>query len=163
MRWSGRIFWLLAFELVDSFKLIVDRGRPPGFFNYQLSTINYRLVSPSSRLHPRMLSGIGPWEVVSSYSSATAPGLHGISRADPLFQAHKELEPELATRVCRLKHKYVPTFVLLCHVERQRDVASTQETAQPPYLEPALSERKRAERETSLGYFPIEHVFSRQK
>src|SRR5438105_10995349 len=25
-----------------------------------------------------------PWEVVSSYSSATAPGLHGISRADPL-------------------------------------------------------------------------------
>jgi ADP-L-glycero-D-manno-heptose 6-epimerase len=25
-----------------------------------------------------------PWEVVSSYSSATAPGFHGISRADPL-------------------------------------------------------------------------------
>jgi hypothetical protein len=26
---------------------------------------------------------IGPWEVVSSYSSATAPGLHGISCAEP--------------------------------------------------------------------------------
>jgi hypothetical protein len=31
---------------------------------------------------PRRVT-IGSWEVVSSYSSATAPGLHGISRADP--------------------------------------------------------------------------------
>jgi hypothetical protein len=59
--------------------------------------------APSSRLHPRKLSGIGPWEVVSSYSSATAPGLHGISRADPLFQARKELEPELAGYAFALK------------------------------------------------------------
>jgi hypothetical protein len=29
-----------------------------------------------------------PWEVVSSYSSATAPELHGISRADPHFETH---------------------------------------------------------------------------
>jgi len=44
-----------------------------------------------------------PWEVVSSYSSATAPGFHGISRADPLFQARKELAPELAACASRLK------------------------------------------------------------
>jgi hypothetical protein len=35
------------------------------------------------------------WKVVSSYSSATAPGSHGISCADPLFQARKELGPEV--------------------------------------------------------------------
>jgi hypothetical protein len=33
------------------------------------------------------------WKVVSSYSSATAPEFHGISCADPLFQARKELGP----------------------------------------------------------------------
>src|SRR5436190_24214869 len=32
------------------------------------------------------------WEVVSRYSSATAPDSHAISCADPLFQARKELE-----------------------------------------------------------------------
>ena len=36
---------------------------------------------------------LAQWEVVSSYSSATAPDSHGISCADPLFQARKELEP----------------------------------------------------------------------
>jgi hypothetical protein len=46
-----------------------------------------------------------PWEVVSSYSSATAPDLHGISRADPLFQARKELSSGLAARGRELKHK----------------------------------------------------------
>src|SRR3984893_12664573 len=44
-----------------------------------------------------------PWEVVSSYSSATAPGLHGISRADPLFQARKELDRQLPILASRLK------------------------------------------------------------
>src|SRR6266403_4875919 len=33
---------------------------------------------------------IGLWEIVSSYSSATAPASHRISRADPLFQTRKE-------------------------------------------------------------------------
>jgi hypothetical protein len=33
---------------------------------------------------PPKFFGDWPWEVVSSYSSATAPGFHGISRADPL-------------------------------------------------------------------------------
>ena len=37
MRWTGQIFWLLAFM-----------------------TVNYRLTSPSSRLHPEILSAIGP-------------------------------------------------------------------------------------------------------
>jgi hypothetical protein len=32
---------------------------------------------------------IGLWEVVSSYSSATAPGFHGISCADPLIKLAK--------------------------------------------------------------------------
>jgi hypothetical protein len=32
---------------------------------------------------------IGSWEVVSSYSSATAPDSHGISRADPLIKLAK--------------------------------------------------------------------------
>src|SRR2546421_11985823 len=42
---------------------------------------------------PKFFRGLAQWEVVSSYSSATAPDFHGISCADPLFQARKELEP----------------------------------------------------------------------
>jgi hypothetical protein len=34
------------------------------------------------------------WEIVSSYSSATAPASHRISRADPLFQTRKELSEQ---------------------------------------------------------------------
>jgi hypothetical protein len=33
----------------------------------------------------RLVPNDWPWEVVSSYSSATAPDSHGISRADPHF------------------------------------------------------------------------------
>jgi len=40
---------------------------------------------------PECFRGLAQWEVVSSYSSATAPDSHGISCADPLFQARKEL------------------------------------------------------------------------
>ena len=65
MRWSGQIFWLLAFG-------------PENF---------------EAHLLPAFTAGlrraIGSWEVVSSYSSATAPGLHGISRADPLIKLAK--------------------------------------------------------------------------
>ena len=46
---------------------------------------------------------IGPWEVVSSYSSATAPDSHEISCADPLFQARKELNREVAACAQRFK------------------------------------------------------------
>src|SRR5438552_6402184 len=46
---------------------------------------------------PEAFRGLAQWEVVSSYSSATAPDSHGISCADPLFQARKELNRGLAT------------------------------------------------------------------
>jgi hypothetical protein len=51
---------------------------------------------PSSRLHRlRMLSEpIGSWEVVSSYSSATAPDSHGISCADPRIKLAKNCVQE---------------------------------------------------------------------
>jgi hypothetical protein len=67
MSWTGQIFWLLA-----SGSEVFGTHLLPAFT-------------------PEKLSGIGSWEVVSSYSSATAPDLHGISRADPPFQARKEL------------------------------------------------------------------------
>src|SRR5437879_4099931 len=94
MRWSGRIFWLLAYH-----------PAPAG-----------RTFFPPS---PPNVFGDWPWEVVSSYSSATAPDLHGISRADPLFQARKELARELTARVRQLKYKYVTRAVLLlsCRVK----------------------------------------------
>src|SRR5205809_48384 len=78
MRWSGRIFWLLACG----------------------SAFAERPFSPPS---PPPFGNDWPWEVVSSYSSATAPGLHGISRADPLFQGRKELDRELLPCLCALK------------------------------------------------------------
>ena len=70
MRWNGQIFWLLACGEVENF-------------------LNCR--RPSSRLHrvPHVRDAIGSWEVVSSYSSATAPDSHGISRADPLIKLAK--------------------------------------------------------------------------
>ena len=71
MRWSGRIFWLLAYHPAPAGRTFFPPSPPNAF-------------------------GDWPWEVVSSYSSATAPGLHGISRADPLFQARKELLSGLA-------------------------------------------------------------------
>src|SRR5437879_12378496 len=88
MRWSGRIFWLLAYHPAPAGCTFFPPSPPNAF-------------------------GDWPWEGVSSYSSSTAPGLHGISRADPLFQARKELIRQLAARVRRLKHKYVTTIVLL--------------------------------------------------
>ena len=45
---------------------------------------------------PRSFRGLAQWEIVSSYSSATAPDSHGISCTDPLFQARKELGRGLA-------------------------------------------------------------------
>ena len=88
MRWAGRIFWLLAFAAVESFWLRVERKKP-----LPLSTLNSQLSTAASFLPAFTLDQIEdwlagvitpPWEVVSSYSSATAPDSHGISRADPL-------------------------------------------------------------------------------
>jgi hypothetical protein len=52
---------------------------------------------------PESVRGLAHWEVVSSYSSATAPDSHGISCADPLFQARKELDRGVAA--CALSFK----------------------------------------------------------
>jgi hypothetical protein len=65
--------------------------------------IFWLLALPRSRLHPRDFRGLAQWEVVSSYSSATAPDSHGISCADPLFQARKELRRGLAACALRVK------------------------------------------------------------
>src|SRR5262249_18755726 len=70
MRWTGQIFWLLAYDACAAPYLVP--AFTPEFW------------------------GLAHWEVVSSYSSATAPDSHGISCADPLFQARKELERGLA-------------------------------------------------------------------
>jgi len=66
MRWTGQIFWLLAYDACAAPHLL------PAFT-------------------PEWFRELAQWEVVSSYSSATAPDSHGISCADPLFQARKEL------------------------------------------------------------------------
>jgi hypothetical protein len=66
MRWSGQIFWLLAYGA----GLTARTHLLPAF------TAGLRLT-------------IGLWEVVSSYSSATAPDSNGISRADPRIKLAK--------------------------------------------------------------------------
>src|SRR5947208_4493026 len=50
------------------------------------------------------LQRLAQWEVVSSYSSATAPDSHGISCADPRFQTRKELKRGLAAHARRCKN-----------------------------------------------------------
>ena len=78
MRWTGQIFWLLAYDACAAPHLL------PAFT-------------------PENSRGLAQWEVVSSYSSATAPDSHRISCADPLFQARKELDRRLATCAPRVK------------------------------------------------------------
>jgi hypothetical protein len=80
MRWIGQIFWLLAYDACAAPHLL------PAFT-------------------PESFRGLAHWEVVSSYSSATAPESHGISCADPLFQARKELDRGLAA--CTLSVKII--------------------------------------------------------
>src|SRR6266566_4579722 len=82
MRWTGQIFWLLASDACAASHLV------PAF---------------TSETFRRLAQ----WEVVSSYSSATAPDFHGISCADPLFQARKELNREVAARA-RGRKTYLP-------------------------------------------------------
>jgi hypothetical protein len=64
---------------------------------------------------PPNFRGLAQWEVVSSYSSATAPDSHGISCADPLFQARKELDPEVAACAQRCKNYLInPATTVSC-------------------------------------------------
>jgi hypothetical protein len=90
MRWTGQIFWLLAFGAVESLSLRVEKIKKRF---WPLSTLNPHL-STVLRLLPAFTASlwetIGSWEVVSSYSSATAPGLHGISCADPRSEPTSE-------------------------------------------------------------------------
>src|SRR5512132_1384640 len=64
--------------------------------------VRHRTFFPPSP--PKWLRRLAQWEVVSSYSSATAPDSHGISCADPLFQARKELRRGLATHTRQCKN-----------------------------------------------------------
>ena len=87
MSWTGRIFWLLAFEEVEGLWLSVEQRETrlrPSTLNPQLST--------NLHLFPAFTVGrivgdtpvprtIGSWEIVSSYSSATAPVSHRIKLA----------------------------------------------------------------------------------
>jgi hypothetical protein len=79
MRWTGQIFWLLAYVPTSAGITFFPPSPPKGFGDW-----------PN-------------WKVVSSYSSATAPDSHGISCADPLFQARKELDREVAACARRCK------------------------------------------------------------
>jgi hypothetical protein len=92
MRWTGQIFWLLAF------------GPAPA---------GHTFIPPS----PPKVFGDWPWEVVSSYSSATAPDLHEISCADPLFQARKELPPEVAACAWRFKIYLINAQQISCALD----------------------------------------------
>jgi len=64
---------------------------------------------------PKVFGDWPNWEVVSSYSSATAPDSHGISCADPLFQARKELDPEVAACASPCKNYLInPATTVFC-------------------------------------------------
>src|SRR5437762_13197738 len=92
MRWTGQIFWLLASDACAASHLL------PAFT-------------------PESFRGLAQWEVVSSYSSATAPDSHGVSCADPLFQARKELDREVAACAPRFKTYLIKPLnqSSLCH------------------------------------------------
>jgi len=104
MRWSGRIFWLLASGSAFAERPFFPPSPPNAF-------------------------GDWPWEVVSSYSSATAPGLHGISRADPLFQARKELLSGLASLGSRIQLQQRNCSRFTRDFSRRSTFSSSQRTA----------------------------------
>jgi hypothetical protein len=93
MRWTGQIFWLLAFG----------------------PALDGRAFFPPSP--PKKFRGLAQWEVVSSYSSATAPGSHGISCADPLDQTRKELIQQY--RLALPRSRFISPFRYETAAERQ--------------------------------------------
>jgi hypothetical protein len=60
---------------------------------------------------------IGSWEIVSSYSSATAPVSHRISRADPLDQTRKELIQQY--RLALPRSRFISPFRYETAADRQ--------------------------------------------
>src|SRR5438552_6847656 len=97
------------------------RDKDRHFRPSRLSTLNSQLPLTFFPPSPPKIFGDWPWEVVSSYSSATAPDLHGISRADPLFQARKELRSTTTALrfsaqdlfICRANFSLCPHPILL--------------------------------------------------
>jgi hypothetical protein len=60
---------------------------------------------------------LAQWKVVSSYSSATAPVSHRISRADPLDQTRKELIQQY--RLALPRSRFISPFRYETAAERQ--------------------------------------------
>jgi hypothetical protein len=87
MRWTGQIFWLLAYVPTP---VGITFFPPSPFFCGGPEC--FRGTTKEQQAARLPLQRLAHWEVVSSYSSATAPDSHGISCADPLFQARKELD-----------------------------------------------------------------------
>src|SRR5438477_12716530 len=100
MRWTGRIFWLLAFG-----------PKPFGLTFFPPSPL-LRIAGDTPAF-----ATIGSWEIVSSYSSATAPVSHRISRADPLDQTRKELIQQYRLTVPR--SRFISSFRYKTAPERQ--------------------------------------------
>ena len=67
--------------------------------------------------HHNASATIGSWEIVSSYSSATAPVSHRISRADPIDQTCKELIQQYRLTVPR--SRFISSFRYKTAPERQ--------------------------------------------
>jgi hypothetical protein len=86
MRWTGQIFWLLAYD----------------------AWAWHRTFFPPSL--PKTSGNWPKWEVVSSYSSATAPDSHGISCADPLFTSSQRT----GTRSSGLRFER-QDYLITCH------------------------------------------------
>src|SRR4030095_2843850 len=123
MRWTGRIFWLLAFEEVEVLGRVLSKERRACV--PRLSTLK---LSTNLHLFPAFTVGgivgdtpvpttIGSWEIVSSYSSATAPVSHRISRADPLDQTRKELIQQY--RLALPRSRFISPFRYETAAERQ--------------------------------------------
>src|SRR5438132_12379794 len=97
MRQTGQIFWLLASGPAAAGRTFF----PPSPFFCGGSRIGCTTKEPQATRLP--LQRLAHGKSYPSYSSATAPDSHGISCADPLFQARKEPHPEVAACARRFK------------------------------------------------------------
>jgi hypothetical protein len=79
MRWTGQIFWLLAFARFEK----------------------HASFSPPSPSRSRGTIGLGKSYPVTA--AQLLPNLTGIPRTGPLIKLHKELPPEVAGRIRTLK------------------------------------------------------------